>query len=106
MKRITPARAILALLHLSALLALSQGAGIEWDILNQEAQTLYQEGNYDRAVVVAKKSLEVAEKNAGPDHADVAFSLEKLAGLYRAIDRKKEAGKLEQRVARIRAIER
>ena len=33
--------------------AFSQGAGIEWDILNQEVMSLYQKGQYDRAVVVA-----------------------------------------------------
>ena len=42
---------------------LAQGAGIEWEILNQEVKSLYQQGQYDRAVVVAKKALEVAEKN-------------------------------------------
>ena len=53
----------------------AQGAGIEWDILNQEVQKLYRTGKYDRAVVVAKKALEVAEKNVGPNHPDLAHSL-------------------------------
>ena len=39
----------------------AQGAGTEWDNLNQEVMELYRTGNYDRAVVVAKKALEVAE---------------------------------------------
>jgi len=62
----------------------AQGAGIEWDILNQEAQKLHRSGNYDRAVVVAKKALEVAEDNVGPGHPDVATSLNNLAMIYNA----------------------
>jgi len=59
-----------------------QGAGSEWDILNQEVHELYSTGKYERAVVVAKKALEVAEKNVGPNHPDVATSLNNLALLY------------------------
>lgn len=33
--------------------------GIEWETLNDEAMTLYRQGRYDRAVVVAKKALQV-----------------------------------------------
>ena len=62
---------------------LRQGAGIEWEILNQEVLELYRTGKYDRAVVVATKALEVAEQNVGPDHSDVAASLNNLAELYR-----------------------
>jgi tetratricopeptide (TPR) repeat protein len=63
----------------------AQGAGIEWDLLNQEAMELHRTGNYERAVVVAKKALEVAQKNVCPDHPDVAGSLNNLdlARLYR-----------------------
>jgi tetratricopeptide (TPR) repeat protein len=82
----------------------AQGAGVEWNILNQEAMTLYRAGKYDRAVVVARKALEVAEQNVGPDHPDVATSLENLAVLYRACKRNAEAEALEQRAAKIRAI--
>ena len=85
---------------------LAQGAGIEWNILNQEAMSLYQQGQYDRAVVVAKNALEVAERIVGPDHPDVATSLENMAALYRAINRRREAAKLEERAVAIRAINR
>ena len=84
----------------------AEGAGIEWDILNQEVVKLYRAGKYDRAVVVAKKALEVAKENAGPDHPDVADALKNLAALYRAMERDDEAGPLEQRADRIRAIQR
>ena len=48
----------------------AQGAGIEEDM------------NLLDAVIAARKALEVAEKNVGPDHPDVAGSLDILAGLY------------------------
>ena len=60
----------------------AKSAGIEWDILNQETMELYRTGKYDRAVVVAQKALQVAEQNVGPDHPDVAQSLDNLASLY------------------------
>jgi len=53
-------------------------------MLNKEATSLYQKDQYDRAVVVAKKALDVAEKMVGPDHRAVAVSLNNLAELYRA----------------------
>ena len=75
---------VAALLLLSrTALVYAQGAGIEWDVLNQEATDLYRQGKYDRAVVVAQKALEVAEQNVGRDHPDVALSLNNLAELYR-----------------------
>ena len=60
----------------------AQGAGIEWEILNQEVMELHRTGKYDRAVDVAEKALEVAESNVGLDHPDVATSLNNLALLY------------------------
>ncbi|QXD16948.1 tetratricopeptide repeat protein [Rhodocaloribacter litoris] len=55
---------------------------IEWWILNREAMDLYAAGNYDRAVAVAQKALEVAEQNFGLDHPDVAATLHNLAFFY------------------------
>ena len=60
----------------------AQDAGIKWDNLNPEVMELYRTRYYDRKVVVAKKAPKVAEKNAAPDHPDVAL-LNNLAGLYR-----------------------
>jgi len=57
--------------------------GIEWETLNDQATSLYRQGQYDQAVVVAKKPLRVAEKALGPDHASAAVSLNTLAELYR-----------------------
>ena len=60
------------------------GAGIEWDILNQEVMELRRKGEYARGVVLARKTLQIAEQNAGPDHPDVATSLNNLALLYQS----------------------
>ena len=51
---------------LSAPSVFAQGAGIEWDILNDEVQELYRTGQYARAVVVGKKALKMAEESVGP----------------------------------------
>ncbi len=64
--------------------AFAHGQGVEWEALNKQVLSLYQKGQYDRAVVVAKKALDVAEKAVGPNHPSVATSLNNLAELYRA----------------------
>ena len=83
MNRIRIITAAIVVLLAGTTLVHAQGAGIEWDILNQEVMDLHQQGNYDRAVVVAQKALEVAKENVGPDHPNVAASLNNLAGLYK-----------------------
>jgi tetratricopeptide (TPR) repeat protein len=55
----------------------------EWNTLNDEVMSLYRQGSYDRAVVVAKRALQVAEQEMGPNHLCVAKSLNNLAELYR-----------------------
>jgi tetratricopeptide (TPR) repeat protein len=73
---------VLALMCALPAISHAQGAGIEWDTLNREVLELYRVGKYDRAVVMAQKALQVAEQNVGPDHPDVATSLNNLALLY------------------------
>ena len=72
MKYLLTITAVFLLLFLATPPMFAQGAGSEWAILSQEVMELYHAGKYDRAVVVAKKAFEVAEKNVGPDHPDVA----------------------------------
>ena len=74
--------AAIVLLLAGTTVVYAQGAGVEWNILNQEVIELHRQGKYVRAVVVAQKALEVAESNVGPDHPDVALSLNNLALLY------------------------
>ncbi len=82
MKYLSTCTIAFLLLLQATLPVFAQGAGSEWDILNQEVNELYRTGNYERAVVVARKALEVAEKIVGPNHPDVATSLNGLALLY------------------------
>ena len=54
---------IFLLLQLGALNGFTQGAGIEWDTLNQEVLRLYRAGQYERAIIVAQEVLKVAERS-------------------------------------------
>jgi len=56
----------------------------EWDTLNEEVESLYQQGDYSRATTVAKRALQAAEQTLDPNHPDVATSLNSLALLYNA----------------------
>ena len=78
-------------------LAACAGAGIKWQKLSKESDDLYRKGNYERAVELGKRALEVAEKNFGPDHPDVATSLNNLALLYVAQGQYAEAEPLYKR---------
>ena len=82
MKRIMSGLAALVLILCAGMPVLAKGA--EWKALNDEAVTLYKQGSYERAVTVAKKALQIAEQEVGPDHPDVATCLNNLAELYRA----------------------
>ena len=79
----TSAAVFLSLLFLFGATASAHAQGIEWETLNDEVMSFYRQGQYDRAVVVAKKALEVAEKVVGPNHSSVATSLNNLAVLYK-----------------------
>jgi len=137
MKRTTSGFVALLLLLCSCISAHAQG--IEWKTLNEEVVSLYRQGRYDRAVVVAKKSFAGCrasgrpgtsrcghepeqpraavqhprpvragraalqalagdpEKALGPEHPDVAQSLNNLAELYRSQGRYAQAEPLYKR---------
>ena len=94
------------LLFLDTSPVFAQGAGYEWANLNRQAIGLHQAGNYDLAEAFAKKALDLAERNVGPGHPDVATSLESLAAVFRATQRDNKAEMLEERAADIRSIRR
>ena len=78
---------IAALLLLAATLrmglpAWAQDIEFEWKRLTKEVVSLYREGQYDRAVIVAKQALDFAEKVGMPNHPNVAISLDNLALIY------------------------
>ena len=77
------------------------GAGEEWQALADEADALYRKGDHERAMELGRKALEVAEKNAGPDHPDTAVSLNLLALLFQAQGQYAEAEPLYKRALAI-----
>jgi hypothetical protein len=50
---------------------LAHAQGIEWKSLNGEAQSLYRQGRYDCAIVVAEKAFQVAEQSVGPNQPSI-----------------------------------
>jgi tetratricopeptide (TPR) repeat protein len=69
--------------------------------LNARGNELYQAGKYAEAEPLYKRALEIREKALGPDHPDVAQSLNGLAELYRAQGRYAEAEPLFKRALAI-----
>jgi len=61
-----------------------KGPVTEWEVLTSEVMKLYRSGDYTQGVEVAKRALQVAQQNDGPDHPNVALSLSNLAELYEA----------------------
>lgn len=53
--------------------------------LHQQVIKLYREGRYKEAIPIAEQALAIREKSLGPEHPDVATSLNNLAELYRAL---------------------
>jgi tetratricopeptide (TPR) repeat protein len=74
----------MALFIFSASTVFGQGPATEWEALTGEVMKLYSAGDYAAGVKVAKRALQLAEKNDGPDHPNVALSLGNLAELYEA----------------------
>jgi tetratricopeptide (TPR) repeat protein len=69
----------------------------KWKELNQQAIKLYQEGKYAEATEIAQKAINVAEKTFGPNHANVATSLNNLATLHYALRKYLDAEPLYKR---------
>src|SRR5947207_12046554 len=62
-----------------------------------QARQLYEAGKYAEAVPLAQRAVELAEKRFGPEHPNVATSLNYLAELYHEQGRYAEAVPLPQR---------
>ncbi|MEN9215954.1 MAG: tetratricopeptide repeat protein, partial [Gloeomargarita sp. HHBFW_bins_162] len=69
----------------------------EAERLNQKVIQLYNQGRYSEAIPLAQRSLAILEKALGPDHPDVATSLNNLAGLYESQGNYAQALPLRQR---------
>ena len=69
--------------------------------LNREVGQLYDAGQYDEAIPLAKRVLTICEKTLGPNHPDVAGPLNYLALLYAAKGDYAKAEPLYQRALAI-----
>lgn len=74
----------------------------EADKLNAEVIRLYRAGKYSEAIPLAQQTLELREKSLGPEHPDVATSLNNLAELYKSQGLYSEAEPLHERALAIR----
>ncbi len=71
--------------------------------LNNLAGLYQAQGKYAEAEPLYQRSLAIMEKALGPDHPDVATSLENYAALLRQTARADEAARVEARAKAIRA---
>ncbi len=72
-----------------------------WEELNAKVTVLYQQGRYSEASNVAEEALKVAEETFGPNHLNVALSLNNLAVLYQDQGKYAEAEPLFKRALEI-----
>ena len=73
----------------------------ELEALNQQVKDLYIQGQYEKAVEVAREALAATEKTYGPDHPDVVKSLKNLAIIYESQGKYSAAAQLYQRALKI-----
>ena len=77
------------------------GQDDQWLSLIREATSLSQRAEYDRALLVGKQALEIAERRWGPDDLRVATSLGNLGNVYLTQGKFAEAEPLFERALRI-----
>ena len=94
---------LLKMATLVALLLLCTGAAAAQDsevrranALSDQVVVLYRQGHYAAATGLANEVLAIREKALGPEHPDVAQSLNNLAELYRSQGRYADAEPLYQ----------
>src|SRR4030042_1721628 len=95
-------RSITVLLFLAFITLLSPSPGSTQSLddgarLNQQFIQLYRQGRYKEAIPFAERALSIYEKALGPDHPNVAISLNNLAVIYQALGDYKKAEPLLKR---------
>ena len=91
------------LLQFALAMGAAQSANLTaWETLNQEIVSLINQGHPDRAIIVAKSALALAERTQGVNHVDVAARLYLLANVYTTQAKYAEAEPLYQRALTIR----
>ena len=73
-----------------------------WESLNSQFLKSYSQEQYPEAAESAKSALKVAEETFGPDHLNVATSLDNLALVYAAQGKYAEAEPFYKRALAIR----
>ncbi len=71
--------------------------------LNNLGLLYYSQGKYAEAEPLFKRALAIEEKALGPDHPDLATTLENMADLYKKTGRLDEAKRFEERAQAIRS---
>src|SRR5260370_26983327 len=79
----------------------SQSDDEEFKSLNQQVQTLFEQGKYQEAMPLAEKAVELAKRVYGPEHPGTAESLNNLALLYESMGEYAKAEPLYQEALRI-----
>lgn len=74
----------------------------QWEQLNSQVETLYQQEQYAEATEVAEEALNIARKTFDPDHLNVGQSLYNLAKLYQAQNQYTEAEPLYKQALSIK----
>ena len=93
---------VLVLLGWPAALRAQDDPGIaQLKALNERAVQLKEQGEYQKAIELVEQVVKLAIKEFGPDHPDVAASLNNLAELYRAMGRYADAEPLYKRSLKI-----
>ena len=72
-----------------------------WNQLNAQAFQLYQQGQFNQAVILVKQALELAQSIYQGDHPNIATSLNNLAFLYQSQGKLSEAEPLYQQALAI-----
>jgi tetratricopeptide (TPR) repeat protein len=63
----------------------SQSDEDEFNLLNQQVQTLFKQGRYQEAIPLAEKAVELARRVRDAEHSGTVASLNNLASLYSPI---------------------
>lgn len=69
----------------------------EWENLARRVVQLHDQAKFSEALPVAKKALDIAEQNFGPNDAHVAISLNSLANIHNSVNNYDAAVPLAQR---------
>ena len=94
-------RKTIAIISVAALVLLFAASVIadekRWGTLTDEALDAYQFGKHEEAISLGRQALEEGERTFGPDHLNVAGSMDALAAYLRAMGDYAEAETLYRR---------